>query len=341
MKPRLIQKLEKLRIDLNCGEFILADAKDADMAYGVASPGKPYQPRGDKLEHLSIFEFHEQIREIVKQGLIDIMLASVSAMSRLAFDQRLFDESEVTPAIRANDTSDVWVGRGGRYRESPSRPFATCYIDEVQYGSVAAERTGEPTVNLGLYSVTFNNDLEHDLASLEAFRAFRGEAVRKGFRYFLEVFGPNVNPGIPEDQVPAFVNDHICRMLAAVPLGSRPEFLKIPFFGPRALEELVNYDPGLVVGVLGGSSGTTFDGFKLLAEARKYGARVALFGRKIKDAEHPLTFISYLRRIADGEIQPEEAVRAYHADLEKLGLTPRRTLEEDLQLTATEISYAR
>ena len=61
----------------------------------------------------------------------------------------------------------------------------------------------------------------------------------------------------------------------------------------------------------------------------------------MKDAEHPLTFISYLRRIADGDIQPEEAVRAYHADLEKLGLQPRRALKADLELTATEMSYAR
>ncbi len=40
MKPRLIEKLAALRQDLDCGHFILADAKDADMAWGISSPGQ-------------------------------------------------------------------------------------------------------------------------------------------------------------------------------------------------------------------------------------------------------------------------------------------------------------
>ncbi|HMP06550.1 MAG TPA: hypothetical protein PJ982_09390, partial [Lacipirellulaceae bacterium] len=144
-----------------------------------------------------------------------------------------------------------------------------------------------------------------------------------------------------EQDVAAFVNDHICRMLAGVPIEGRPEFLKIPYFGPAALEELVAYDPSMIVGVLGGGSGTSYDAFKLLAEARKHGARAALFGRKIKDADHPLTMVALLRRVADGELAPEEAVRAYHDELGKLGITPRRPLRDDSELTACELSYAR
>jgi hypothetical protein len=85
----------------------------------------------------------------------------------------------------------------------------------------------------------------------------------------------------------------------------------------------------VVVGILGGSAGTTFDAFQMLWEAKKYGAHAALFGRKINSAEHQLTFVSYLRRLADGEIAPAEAVRAYHADLEKLKIRPNRPLAED------------
>ena len=81
------------------------------------------------------------------------------------------------------------------------------------------------------------------------------------------------------------------------------------------MEELVAYDPHLVVGILGGGAGTTYDAFKLLAEAQKYGARVALFGRKINNAECQLAFVQFLRLIVDGEIAPEEAVRAYHGVL--------------------------
>jgi hypothetical protein len=180
-----------------------------------------------------------------------------------------------------------------------------------------------------------------DRESLLAFREFRAEAQRKNFNYFLEVFAPNVDAGIRRDDIPAFVNDNVCRMLAGVPRASRPVFLKIPYFGPRAMEELVSYDPSMIVGVLGGGSGTTYDAFKLLADAQKYGARVALFGRKIKEAEDQLTFIAFLRRIVDGEISAEEAVRAYHAELQVKRIPPLRLLEDDLKLTEPVLSYDR
>jgi hypothetical protein len=76
-----------------------------------------------------------------------------------------------------------------------------------------------------------------------------------------------------------------------------------------------------------------------LSEAKKYGARVALFGRKINNAENQLAFIRFLRLIADGEISAEEAVRAYHAVLEKLGIKPLRSLEEDMKLQTNVMSY--
>ena len=114
--------------------------------------------------------------------------------------------------------------------------------------------------------------------------------------------------------------------------AGRPLFLKIVYHGPKAMEELVAYDPHLVVGILGGCAGTTYDAFKLLAEAQKYGARVALFGRKINNAENQLAFVEFLRLIADGEITPEEAVRAYHGVLQQLKIKPHRPLEDDLLL---------
>src|SRR6202023_3866102 len=122
------------------------------------------------------------------------------------------------------------------------------------------------------------------------------------------------------------ITDVIARPLGAVTAKGRPLFLKMVYHGPRAMEELVRYDPHLVVGILGGSAGTTYDAFKLLSEAKKYGARVALFGRKINNAENQLAFIHFLRLIADGEIGPEEAVKAYHGVLQQLGIKPHRTL---------------
>jgi hypothetical protein len=129
------------------------------------------------------------------------------------------------------------------------------------------------------------------------------------------------------------------RTLAGVTSAGRPLFLKVVYHGPQALEELVRYDPHLIVGILGGSAGTTYDAFKLLSEAKKYGARVALFGRKINNAENQLAFIRFLRLIADGEITAEEAVRAYHGVLQKLGIRPHRSLTEDMELRSGIMSY--
>jgi hypothetical protein len=188
-------------------------------------------------------------------------------------------------------------------------------------------------VNLGLYSVTFNNDLDADIVTLERFKAFRIEAARKGFKYFLEVFNPNVaDCGLSSDEIPNFVNDHIARMLAGIPHASRPEFLKIAYNGPASMEALVAYDSQVVVGVLGGPASTTYDAYKLISEAKKYGARLALFGRRIKGAEDPLTFTRVLRKVADEEISPEEAVKVYHGELQKGGIAPHRELETDMVL---------
>ena len=105
------------------------------------------------------------------------------------------------------------------------------------------------------------------------------------------------------------------------------------------MEELVAYDPHLVVGILGGSAGTTYDAFKLIAEAQKYGARAALFGRKINNAECQLAFVEFLHRIVAGEISPEEAVRAYHGVLQRLGIRAARSLADDMQLHSGVMSY--
>jgi hypothetical protein len=187
--------------------------------------------------------------------------------------------------------------------------------------------------------VTFNNRLDDDLRTLEQYRLFREEAERKGFRHFLEVFDPNAPCDLPADKIPSFVNDQIARTLAGVAYSARPVFLKIVYHGPKAMEELVAYDPHLVVGILGGGAGTTYDAFKLIAEAQKYGARAALFGRKINQAECQLAFVQFLRLIVDREITPEEAVRAYHGVLQRLKIKPRRSLDDDLTLQTGVMSY--
>ena len=75
------------------------------------------------------------MREIVAQGLVDIMLMSASSNEVLTINERLFDNSHVTPAVRANDTTDIWLASGsGRYGKQPSQPFRTATIDHIQCG---------------------------------------------------------------------------------------------------------------------------------------------------------------------------------------------------------------
>lgn len=341
MQKSLDRKLAAIHADpAGCKEFIIADAKDADMAFGIGAPGRSPEMHAGEVRFRTLAEYREQIREIVRQGVVDIMLMSASTNDVLALQERLFDDSPVTPAARANDTSDIFVVRGGSYAQEPSRPFRSAAVDHIQCGHVDCEPAERVRgANLGLYSVTFNNRLDEDLRALEEYRQFRLEAEAKGFRHFLEVFDPNAPHALDAEQVPKFVNDSIARALAGVAQAGRPLFLKVVYHGPKAMEELVSYDPHLIVGILGGGAGTTYDAFKLIAEARKYGARVALFGRKINSAECQLAFVQFLRLIVEGAISPEEAVRAYHAVLEKLGLRPHRSLEDDLVLQTGVMSY--
>jgi len=341
MEKSLDRNLAHILADPSCREFILADAKDADMAFGLSSPGRSPESHAGEARFRTLDEYRQQIREIIAQGLVDIMLTSASSNEVLTINERLFDNSRVTPAVRANDTTDIWLATGtGHYAKQPSQPFRTATIDHIQCGRVECEpgqrRLG---ADLGLYSITLNNDVDLDRRTLDAYRAFRIEAEAKGFRHFLEVFDPNAPENPPADTA-RFINDNIVRTLAGVTSRARPLFLKIAYHGPAAMEALARYDRSLVVGILGGSAGTTFDAFHMLWEAKKYGARVALFGRKINNAEHQLSFVQFLRAVADDGMSPEEAVKAYHGALGKLGIRPHRSLADDLQKTETASAYS-
>ena len=262
MKKSLDVKLADIRIrgNPNSDAFIIAYAADPDMSKGLATLTDATP---------SIQAYYDDLVDITEQAKIDVLLTSVSTMDVLAREKRLFDTSPVTPAVRANDTTDLWDATGAEYTSLPSRPFASPTIEEAQYGTLLPQPDQKPDIDLGLYSITFNNNLDTDWLSLMQFKAFRTEATRKGFRYFLEVFNPNVaDCGLSAEDIPAYVNDQIARMLAGIPRASRPEFLKIAYNGPESMEALVNYDSTVVVGILGGPTSTTYDSFKLISEAK-------------------------------------------------------------------------
>lgn len=320
MEKSLDQKLHKIKQgEYQPSDFIIADAKDGDMGGGIEAFGQRDDGSGkwkSKSTHLNA------MREMTETGLIDIMLMSASAAQRLVED-RVFENSVVTPAIRLNDTTDIWGPRHARYKDSPACDFRSARINRVK-----------DLVDLGLYSITFSNDLDSDLASLESFHAFLDDLSGSDMRYFLEIFNPQIDIGISESNLPDYVNDCIVRCLAGLTREDHPHFLKMPYNGPAAMEEICSYDPGhLIVGVLGGGKGTTRDTFELIRQSEKFGARVALFGRKILFTEDPVQMVKTMRHVVQGELSTEQAVKEYHAHLGNNSLTPKLHLDDDLKVT--------
>lgn len=327
---RLDEKLKRIRSGAyRPGDFIIADAKDGDMGPSIKSCGPHRNADGSSERFRTRPEFLDQVQGIIEQDIVDIMLTSVSNLEALN-DRGVYTTSRVTPAIRANDTTDIWVFRGANYVTHPSRPFRTADL-------AVARRLG---CDLGLYSITFNNDIDWDCAALDRFAEFRADAQAHDFRYFLEVFNPNVESGLSAEDLPGYVNDAIMRCLAGLSRAERPEFLKMTYNGPAALEEMAGYDPSLTVGILGGGAGTTRDCLELIAQIERYGARVALFGRKINLADDPQEMVRMMRAVAAREIGSEEAVRAYHGSLQDRGIKPIRPLEDDIQLTEAVLKPA-
>src|SRR4051794_947581 len=92
MQKSLDTKLAAIRANPGgARDFILADAKDADMASGLAAPGK--DPATGKLRSLA--DYRDQMREIAKQALVEIMLMSASSSELLTIRERLFNGSPV------------------------------------------------------------------------------------------------------------------------------------------------------------------------------------------------------------------------------------------------------
>ena len=102
MQKSLERKLAAIHAGpYGCREFILADAKDADMGFGIGAPGLSPERHDGETRFKTLVEYREQIRAVIRQGVVDIVLMSASTSELLTIQERLFDESSVTPAARA------------------------------------------------------------------------------------------------------------------------------------------------------------------------------------------------------------------------------------------------
>ena len=84
----LEERLARIHANPHGGnDYILADAKDADMALSIGAPGRsPERWPDGEMKHKTLSEFREQITEIVHQGLVDIMLMSASTAEVLCME---------------------------------------------------------------------------------------------------------------------------------------------------------------------------------------------------------------------------------------------------------------
>ncbi len=304
-------------------DFILADAKDGDLAMGITTPGFQRDNQGKILQSFRKLKDYKKAMELMtKSKLIDIMLMSASVGESLV-EKKIFMNSPVTPAIRMNDTSDIWLMRNGNYRSTNPRPFHSARIERVS-----------KLVDLGLFSVTFSKNVDFDLEMLKAYREFRIESLKYNFKHFLEVFNPPTDIGMNVRELGDYVNDCIIKAIAGQTKEERPLFLKIAYNGPKAMEDLASYDPeNLIIGILGGKKGTTRDCFEMIHKASKHGAKVALFGRKINLSEDPISLVKLMRRVVENDVTPKEAVKVYHNQLKNNNLLPDQNIKNDLQIT--------
>jgi len=316
---RLQGKLSRIRGgDYKPADFIIADAKDAEMGGGIGALGIVADGDGTT-RPARANDYRAAMVRMMETGLVDIMLTSLSSAEEL-HAEGAFEATDVTPAVRLNDATDIWGFRGAAYRGDAAMPFRTARLDQARRCAA-----------LGLYAVTFYNDRDLDVATLTAYRDFRRRAGEVGMAHFLEVFNPAFAIDTGDTDLGAFINDAIVRCLAGVGADERPLFLKMQYNGARAMAELASHDPGnLIVGVLGGAAGTTRDTFELVAQTERFGGRVALFGRKIYEAEDAVEIVRLMRAVVEGDIGTAEAVRSYHDTLAGKTIRPARPLDEDL-----------
>ena len=176
----LDEKLARIRAGrYTAKDFIIADAKDGDMALGVGTAGPELDAEGKPTGRMRPLKVYRDAMEtMVASGAVDVMLTSLSSAAYLT-RRGVYADTALTPAVRLNDGSDIWHWRGADYKHLPTVPFRTARLDRVK-----------PVSDLGLYAVTFFNDLDQDRRTLDAYAAFRDEASAAGVRHFLEVFNP-------------------------------------------------------------------------------------------------------------------------------------------------------
>lgn len=92
-----LKRLDEKRARIRAGratrsDFIIANSRDADMAFGVTAPGPGLCPPKARREsedcRETLADDRQQIRDGVTQGLVKIVLLSASNLEKLAIEER-------------------------------------------------------------------------------------------------------------------------------------------------------------------------------------------------------------------------------------------------------------
>ena len=242
-------------------------------------------------------EFLDSIEAILRQDVVDIMLTSVSNLERLA-KRNAFAGTDVKPAIRANDTTDIWRHRGATHHHR-----AVAAVPHRLARPCAAADRPRP-----LFDHLHQRHRRRHRLARGVPRLPRRRRARMASPTSSKCSIRTSSAASTTRTMPQFVNDAIVRCLAGLTEAERPRFLKIAYNGPRALEELASYDPGLVVGVLGGGAGTTRDCFELIHQAQK-----------VRRARRAVRAQDQSRRVAARHRAPDAGRRRRRADAARGG----------------------
>ena len=258
-------------------------------------------------------EFLQLQRDLVADGSIDGLLMPPADAEILALEERLFDQTEVTPIVRMNAETGIWNPRFGNYQSVLSQPFQTVFPEDIQsYCESLIRPALECQIHIGLYSITLNNDVYADQKMLEAYIQFAhivGEI--EGFDHILEVFLPNIRiPGMDEEKRGMYVADSIVRTMNYLRKNQRPQFLKTAFTTSQVWKELTVFDPTLIIGALGGPRHNSRKTLQLASDVSRNGGRAILFGRAIFQDDNPIGIANALRNVLDGD-EPDQAYARY------------------------------
>lgn len=291
--------------------FVLGDAKESDLALRGLPPAiaRSLERPDANFPYSSREAWLDQLRELLEDSLLDMILVSPELAREVAGKGGIFDHSPVSAAVRSVP---------GHWMPPPAA---------VESGPV----DGGP---LPVFGVGYCRDRAIDARELDQYENFRRRAGAARTRHLLELYPSCGCDGGPPKRVDDVLADRLLHSILEVSPTARPAMIHAPYYGPRLMEQIVACLPGIPVGIVGGAAGTTFDAFSLLVEAARHGARGALFGRRIAAAEHQPSFVRFLDYLSKGEVSPVEAVHAYHGVLQALGIRPFRDLAEDLLPTS-------